>query len=1305
VRAGAFIFLFSLSAAAAPFTWTGAAGGGLWEDAGNWLPAAPPDDGTADVIFAAGGVVALDGVRVLSSISVSTAADVTLQPGSQPQSLLVLRAGTVFRGTRGRLIAQVPISSQVPVSFAGFEPQILLAGATVFDLSNASWAGATSVSQAILRASGDVVPAASALALGTGSLLDLRGRTVSIGSLSGSGSVINTSAAKATLFVGADGSDTTFSGSLGGALTDQFTNGFVDLVKVGPGTLTASGQLRLGGASFGLIGVLDGTLVITGAVSGANPVVVIDASSSRHGTLAGTGTVGLLWTANSSVPGATVRPGLPASKGILHAGDCDLRHGTLALRLSAYGTPGTDFDQLDCSGGSLSFDGDSDVVIDLGGIAATGGPVPIALYSAGNGPTAALQASQVHLINNPAGLVPTLTVGTQSLTLTTRAAGSTSAPLFVVTPGHGLITSERGRTATFTVALGKAPTGNVSMPVASSNPGEGTVSPASLAFTTQNWSTPQTVTVTGVNDSSPDGNIQYQINLGPCTSPDRAFRGFSPAAVSAVNLDDDLITVSPASGLVSQPFAPARFTLTFHAPVSGSQDVFIQFRSSDPVSASPSPAMTHLVVNNATPPPQTVTLAGAHRLQPGCVPYVVSAFAVLSQDPRYNGFELPDVSACNQGDRAPTATDVSFAIDQGSSLIIPAPGLGALAFDPDGDPLVASLAGGPAHGSVNVAADGTLTYTPVRGFSGTDSFLYSADDSAAAAAGAVQIAVNDVAPVAAADAFAVDAASGLLSVPAPGVLGNDSDAGGDALAARLASAPQHGTVTLNASGAFTYMPDRDFTGDDAFTYVADDGTLSSAPAQVTIAVTGAALESARMELTAEGGDTPGSLRTLHARITNTGSDPLLGASLVLGPLGMELIAAAAPSGALQIAGSSLPVPPLAPGESSQVDIEARLTALPGAQAGATAELRSASGAPLASPQQSFVVVSRLRFDAGGCGCHGSNPGGALAWLGALAVIWRRRRRSVLPGRIDLHLRHRLVSRDLALGGLAAAERIDGDHRDLLRPVAQANVGVELARGRHLHRLALHVDAAAGGDAAHQRDGAAVGLVAGPAHGEEHLLQGRRGLLETVAALHARHLAGVHLHGLSGGSHLHRAAGGGHHRGLALRGDEKVSARAVRHGGGVVDLEGDAAPARLDVGLHPAADAGAQQALAGGGHADLAAVVQLDAHAVHGELGLAVCGRAQAVALADALAGGGGAPGSGAALQLHGAAAADQHGAALGQRRRRLCPRRRGGRRSLFVAPARRTKDGEGDRKCCGEPHALPYRGVGGFLAIMSWCKP
>ncbi len=77
---------------------------------------------------------------------------------------------------------------------------------------------------------------------------------------------------------------------------------------------------------------------------------------------------------------------------------------------------------------------------------------------------------------------------------------------------------------------------------------------------------------------------------------------------------------------------------------------------------------------------------------------------------------------------------------------------------------------------------------------------------------------------------------GTLTVPAPGVLGNDTDPDGDPLTAVLVTGPAHGTIVFNPDGSFVYTPAADYTGPDSFTYTVSDGDQSSAPATVTLNV-------------------------------------------------------------------------------------------------------------------------------------------------------------------------------------------------------------------------------------------------------------------------------------------------------------------------------------------------------------------------------------------------------------------------------------------------------------------------------------
>jgi VCBS repeat-containing protein len=118
---------------------------------------------------------------------------------------------------------------------------------------------------------------------------------------------------------------------------------------------------------------------------------------------------------------------------------------------------------------------------------------------------------------------------------------------------------------------------------------------------------------------------------------------------------------------------------------------------------------------------------------------------------------------------------------------------------------------------------------------------------------------ND-APVAVANSYSTDENSA-LTITAPGVLENDSDADGDSLTAALDSDVSNGSLTLNADGSFAYTPAADFNGSDSFTYHANDGTADSNTVAVSITVTpvnDAPVAVADSYTVAEGG-TPGVL--------------------------------------------------------------------------------------------------------------------------------------------------------------------------------------------------------------------------------------------------------------------------------------------------------------------------------------------------------------------------------------------------------------------------------------------------------------
>ncbi|PWR03674.1 hypothetical protein DKT77_05285, partial [Meridianimarinicoccus roseus] len=100
------------------------------------------------------------------------------------------------------------------------------------------------------------------------------------------------------------------------------------------------------------------------------------------------------------------------------------------------------------------------------------------------------------------------------------------------------------------------------------------------------------------------------------------------------------------------------------------------------------------------------------------------------------------------GGSAPVGVADSYSTAFDTALTVPSP-VGVLAndTDADGDTPTAAIDTPPANGTVTLNADGSFTYTPTAGFSGTDSFTYIAtDDDGSSAPTQVSIEVGASTP-------------------------------------------------------------------------------------------------------------------------------------------------------------------------------------------------------------------------------------------------------------------------------------------------------------------------------------------------------------------------------------------------------------------------------------------------------------------------------------------------------------------------------------------------------------------------------
>lgn len=282
-------------------------------------------------------------------------------------------------------------------------------------------------------------------------------------------------------------------------------------------------------------------------------------------------------------------------------------------------------------------------------------------------------------------------------------------PGITVSPNSGLVTTEAGGTDTFNVVLNSAPTQNVVIGLASDNANEGTPTPGSLTFTPVNWSTAQSVTVTGVDDAVADGDVNYDI-VTTVTAGDAAYLAIDPDDVAVTNTDDDVvgITVSPTAGLTTtEAGSTATFTVVLDSEPTDA--VSIALSSSDETEGTVLPLTLVFDATNWSTA-QTVTVTGADDdVSDGSVAYQVLTAPALSADTNYSGQDASDVSLTNtDNDR------VGITVTPTSGLTTTEAGGRArfsvvLDSEPTADVNVALSSSDPTEGAVS---PGSLTFSP-----------------------------------------------------------------------------------------------------------------------------------------------------------------------------------------------------------------------------------------------------------------------------------------------------------------------------------------------------------------------------------------------------------------------------------------------------------------------------------------------------------------------------------------------------------------------------------------------------------------
>ncbi len=333
------------------------------------------------------------------------------------------------------------------------------------------------------------------------------------------------------------------------------------------------------------------------------------------------------------------------------------------------------------------------------------------------------------------------------------------------------------------------------------------------------------------NDTDPDGD---NLTVAETTTP---------ADGTVIVNDDGTVSYTPAAGFTGTDTFDytvtdgiATDTATVTVAVGNGAPVAVD---DEATTGRNRPVDIAVLANDSDPDGDTLRVTGTTPPADGTVSFD-NGTVTYTPDPGFSGTDTFDYTVTD-GIADDTAT-VTVAVANGAPVAVDDEAttgrnrpvdIAVLAndTDPDGDTLSVAETTTPADGSVIVNDDGTVSYTPVAGFSGTDTFDYTVTDGIATDTATVTVAVANGTPVAVDD----EATTGRNRPVDIAVLANDTDPDGDTLAVTETTTPADGTVIVNDDGTVSYTPAAGFTGTDTFDYTVTDG-IATDTATVTVAV-------------------------------------------------------------------------------------------------------------------------------------------------------------------------------------------------------------------------------------------------------------------------------------------------------------------------------------------------------------------------------------------------------------------------------------------------------------------------------------
>ncbi|PRY96370.1 gliding motility-associated-like protein [Marinilabilia salmonicolor] len=342
----------------------------------------------------------------------------------------------------------------------------------------------------------------------------------------------------------------------------------------------------------------------------------------------------------------------------------------------------------------------------------------------------------------------------QSETLLVTNIDDDLAGLVVSTTNETLTTDETETSSSFEVSLSSRPASEVVISISGLDTSEGSLDKEQLTFTPDNWSQPQTVTLTGLDDFLVDGDISFTLSLTVENSLSSSDYHDLTTEISATNTDNDeaaiVITLANDELHTSEDGTPDSFTVRLNSqPIN---QVVINISGTD---ASEGTLNTNELIFSEENwnTEQTITITGVDdEAVDGDIRYTLTLTVDSdNSDGSYRDlFSLVEVLNTDDDEEvsnhAPTPGDDTYEMLRYDTLE------GSSLLDNDSDPdddtfyIERTPTVFPQNGTITIYDDGTFIYIPDPEFTGTDSFEYGICDNGTptlCATATVTITVND----------------------------------------------------------------------------------------------------------------------------------------------------------------------------------------------------------------------------------------------------------------------------------------------------------------------------------------------------------------------------------------------------------------------------------------------------------------------------------------------------------------------------------------------------------------------------------